>query len=255
MRSREQYEAALKLIADGLNDCEIERSTGIPRRTIFDWRHGLRRTVAQRAPMCALCDRPGYDFAALPSASYSYLLGLYLGDGWLTEQKPGIWKLRIACFLGYPQLLLWCENAMRAVLPNNRPHMYRPDRTSLAVEVNIHSKHLICLFPQHGPGPKHLRKIELANWQARVVAGEPEQFLRGLIHSDGSRFMNRVQVSGKRYEYPRYNFTSASDDIRGLFTATCDQLGIEWRRMNARNISVARRASVARLDEFVGPKG
>jgi hypothetical protein len=31
-------------------------------------------------------------------------------------------------------------------------------------------------------------------------------------------------------------------------------LGIEWRVMNRWTISVARRASVARLDEFVGPK-
>jgi hypothetical protein len=45
-----------------------------------------------------------------------------------------------------------------------------------------------------------------------------------------------------------------SADIRGLFCDACDRLGIAWRRMNARNISVARRAAVARLDEFVGPK-
>jgi len=66
--------------------------------------------------------------------------------------------------------------------------------------------------------------------------------------------VNRVEVKQKIYTYPRYNFTSASSDIRRLFTDACDQLGIEWRQMNARNISVARRDSVARLDEFVGPK-
>jgi hypothetical protein len=38
-----------------------------------------------------------------------------------------------------------------------------------------------------------------------------------------------------------------------LFTDTCDQLGIGWRQMNARNISVARREAVERMDEFVGP--
>jgi hypothetical protein len=53
---------------------------------------------------------------------------------------------------------------------------------------------------------------------------------------------------------PRYNFTNTSADIRELFTRTCDQLGIAWRQMDARNISVARRHAVARLDEFVGPK-
>jgi hypothetical protein len=87
-----------------------------------------------------------------------------------------------------------------------------------------------------------------------MVHEQPQQFLRGLIHSDGCRFTNRVRVGGKVYEYPRYNFTNASDDIRSLFTSTCDLLGVEWRRMNARNISVARRQSVALLDCFVGPK-
>ena len=58
----------------------------------------------------------------------------------------------------------------------------------------------------------------------------------------------------KRYEYPRYTFSNASDDIRGLFCWALDLVGVEWRVMNARNISVAKRASVALLDTFVGPK-
>jgi hypothetical protein len=66
--------------------------------------------------------------------------------------------------------------------------------------------------------------------------------------------MNRVRAGGKAYAYPRCNFTNASDDTRGLFTWTCDLLGIEWRQMNARNISIARRDSVARLDTFIGAK-
>jgi hypothetical protein len=118
----------------------------------------------------------------------------------------------------------------------------------------VYSNHLVCLFPQHGPGPKHRRAIELATWQTDLVREQPGQFLRGLIHSDGCRFTNRVRAGDKIYAYPRYNFTNASSDIRGLFAATCDQLGIEWRQMNARNISIARRDSVARLDRFVGPK-
>lgn len=116
-------------------------------------------------------------------------------------------------------------------------------------------RQLICLFPQHGAGPKHLRPIELAEWQSELVAEQPEQFLRGLIHSDGCRSLNTVSgAGGKTYSYPRYTFCNASTDIRDLFTTTCDQLGVEWRQMNPRNVSVARRRSVARLDEFIGPK-
>jgi hypothetical protein len=66
--------------------------------------------------------------------------------------------------------------------------------------------------------------------------------------------MNRVHVNGKWYEYPRYTFSNVSDDIRALLCEACDRLGIAWRRMNARNISVARREAVALMDTFIGPK-
>jgi hypothetical protein len=79
-------------------------------------------------------------------------------------------------------------------------------------------------------------------------------FLRGLIHSDGCRSTNTIHKGRETYRYPRYQFTNASADIRALFCNACDRLGIAWRRMNARNISVARREAVARMDEFIGPK-
>jgi hypothetical protein len=94
----------------------------------------------------------------------------------------------------------------------------------------------------------------LADWQQHIVDSHHEAFLRGLIHSDGCRHINRVWSNGKAYEYSRYHFTNVSADIRALFCASCDALGIAWRRMNARNISVARREAVGLLDGFVGPK-
>jgi hypothetical protein len=178
---------------------------------------------------------------------------MYLGDGSI-DRQPRTWRLRIALDIGWPGIMLECANAMQAVFSQNRINLYQPDSRSRCAVAVVYSNQLVCLFPQHGPGVKHLRPIELTDWQGRVVCEQPRPFLRGLIHSDGCRFTNRVRASGKVYAYPRYNFTNASDDIRGLFTWTCDLLGIEWRQMNARNISIARRDSVARLDSFVGPK-
>ena len=56
------------------------------------------------------------------------------------------------------------------------------------------------------------------------------------------------------YEYPRYQFSSRSDDIRRIFTDACDLLDVEWRRWGRWHISVARSDSVAKLDKFVGLK-
>ena len=117
------------------------------------------------------------------------------------------------------------------------------------------------VFPQLGPGRKHKRRIELESWQAEITGSHPEQFLRGLIHSDGCRITNwTTHVVGgerKRYEYPRYFFTNKSADILKLCSDTLDQVGVEWkvtrRGGEPFNISVAKRASVALRDEHVGP--
>jgi hypothetical protein len=120
------------------------------------------------------------------------------------------------------------------------------------------SKHWVCLFPQHGPGRKHERKIELEAWQRAIVTEHPGDFARGLFHSDGCRGINRVRrtlVDGHRWhEYPRYLFDNRSVDILRLCGEALDRLGVDWRFSKPTTISVARRAAVARLDEFVGPK-
>ncbi|MBK8295443.1 MAG: hypothetical protein IPK93_12045 [Solirubrobacterales bacterium] len=114
------------------------------------------------------------------------------------------------------------------------------------------------MFPQHAPGKKLDRKIELVDWQLAIVKTFPHQLIRGLTHSDGSRCLNtfsvRLKDGPKEYSYPRYFFTNYSTDIQGIFTDACGQPGIRWSRSYWRNISISHRDSVAKLDEFVGPK-
>jgi hypothetical protein len=125
-------------------------------------------------------------------------------------------------------------------------------------EISSSSRHWPCLFPQHGPGKKHLRQIELQAWQQTIVAEFPGEFARGLFHSDGYRGVNRVRrvlADGDHwYEYPRYLFSNEWKDILGLCGQALDQLEVEWRFARRNVISVAKKGAVARLDEFVGPK-
>jgi hypothetical protein len=123
-----------------------------------------------------------------------------------------------------------------------------------SVEVGSYSRSWPCLFPQHAPGRKHLRKIELVAWQRAILDSQPEALLRGLIHSDGCHSVNTIRHPKKTYVYPRYLFSNRSDDIRRILCDACDQLGIEWRVMTATDISIARHESVAMMDEFIGPK-
>jgi hypothetical protein len=182
-----------------------------------------------------------------------------LGDGYIragkTMRSKGVFALVIACADAWPGLMDECETAITTVMPHNKAN--RVQRPGMH-EVLSYSKHWPCLFPQSGPGMKHQRVITLEPWQREIVEGFPAQFIRGLLHSDGCRVANWTAkiVNGgfRRYEYPRYQFTNESSHIRDLFTDALDLLGIEWRYTRTNCISVAKRASVAALDEFVGPK-
>jgi hypothetical protein len=236
----------LELVRAGWNDCEIARETGIPRGTVRDWRSGRTPNFRRQLGICAVCSG---DAQALPLPAYTYLLGVYLGDGCLTACPRNVYKLRVACAERYPELIRQCELAMAQVLPNKVGRTRKTNERCL--EVYSFSKHWPCLFPQHGPGRKHERKVELVPWQQELVDLDPRPLVRGLLHSDGCRVLNWVNGTA----YPRYHFSNVSADIRGIFGRACDQLGIEWRPNNPFSLSVARRGSVALLDEFVGPSG
>jgi hypothetical protein len=250
VRSKEEVAFVMELVRGGWNDCEIARETGIPRRTVRDWRKGrtpdFDRVRARYDPKRRICVVCGGDPLRLPQGAYTYLLGLYLGDGCIATHPRGVFRLRIVCADAYPELIQRCEHAMAEVLPNKVNRVRKEGCT----EVTAYSKHWPCLFPQHGPGRKHERKIELTVWQQELVDADPRPLVRGLLHSDGCRVLNWVNGT----PYPRYHFTNVSADIRGIFGQACDQLGIEWRPNNPWSLSVARRGSVALLDEFVGPK-
>jgi hypothetical protein len=133
-------------------------------------------------------------------------------------------------------------------MPGQRAHvLVRSDR---CVSISMCSKHWICLFPQHGPGRKHTRHIRLEPWQEQLVDANAESFLRGLIHSDGCRYI----ANDRGVRSVRYDFSNRSEDIKGLFCRSLDNLGIAWTRPSDRNIATYRKGAVARLDQFIGPK-
>jgi len=105
-------------------------------------------------------------------------------------------------------------------------------------------------LPQSGEGKKHLRPILLEEWQHDLVSAEPWRLLRGLIRSDGCVFVNRTGP----YEYLSYDFTNRSQDILDLFTATCDSLGVRYRR-NPERVRICRQEAVGLMLAQVGVKG
>ena len=242
MRSAEEFHAAKRLIADGMNDCAVARQLGIPRPTVRDWRR--RPAIRSRDPdgSCGIA----HDFSQLPAEAYCYVLGLYLGDGCISRSGR-VWHLRVTLDKKYPAIIDRCRQAIEVLMPGQRAGIVQ--RVG-CVDVSLFSKHWPCLLPQHGPGKKHTRRIALEPWQQALVDQTTEEFILGLIHSDGCR----VVANDRGVRSVRYHFSNRSEDIIGLFTSALDALDIPWTPSTKYIVSIYRKAATARLDEFVGPK-
>jgi Homeodomain-like domain len=245
VRSAEEFNEVQRLVAEGMNDCAIARRTGVPRPTVRDWR--CRPQFSRRLSAGSTACGVAHDFLALPAAPYAYLLGLYLGDGCISRCRR-VWRLRVMLDTKYPTIIDRCRVSIDTLMSGQRANVMQLQKN--CVEVSMYSKHWPCLFPQHGPGRKHNRVIALEPWQQALVDHATDEFVIGLIHSDGCR----VVANDRGVRSIRYHFSNRSEDIIGLFTAALDKLDIHWTRSTKYIVSIYRKADTARLDTFIGPK-
>src|SRR2546429_5201109 len=152
--------------------------------------------------------------------AYSYLLGAYLGDGYLCRM-PRTWRLEVYLHRDDTPTIDRVRTAISALLPGRRVGLRAH---GAAVVVTSYFKGWPALFPQHGAGLKHTRPIVLQPWQRDIVERHPEDFIRGCIDSDA------------------YSFKNHSADILALFAEACSLAGIRWRNASPVTTSIARRA-------------
>jgi hypothetical protein len=202
------------------------------------------------APPCPRCEG-----SELDEGAFSELFGWYLGDGHISSGRRQVFNLHVFNDARYAQNNDHIAELMRRVKPGGRPHTRMVPG---CVITTVSWKHWPCLFPQHGPGRKHERTLGMQTWQWQIVERFPSDFLRGLFHSDGCLVKNWATrpVAGqvKRYEYPRWQFVNASEEVLGWCGDALDLAHIAWRRSGPRTISVSRRADVARLTDLIGVK-
>lgn len=247
MHSRQTVSAALEMAARGETPSAIERELGISRSTVRYWIAGGSGPLRRRHEAgCRRCGVEHYLHWLPPD--YAYLLGLYLGDGCISTYPRGVYKLRIVLDVKYPGIIDSAAFAIGLIRGGKAHVQLRPNN---CVEVSAYWRAWPCLFPQHGSGKKHEREIALVSWQQAIANCWPEQLLRGLIESDGCRFQNTGRGG---WSCPRYSFTNMSDGIRSIFCRACEQTGVHWTASGSDTIYVSRKADVARLDEFIGPK-
>src|SRR5437016_564006 len=116
VRSHAEFDNVVRLLQGGLNHCEISRRSGIPRGTVRDWAHRESAPGAWRSNGSTGCPHCEPDTApSVPASDYVYLLGLYLGDGCISRDAKGVFKLRVALDNRYPGIIRECIEAMASV--------------------------------------------------------------------------------------------------------------------------------------------
>jgi LAGLIDADG-like domain len=176
---------------------------------------------------------------------YSYILGLYLGDGYINKMKK-TYRMRIFLDKKYPTLIEFVKNKLSKLFSKNKIGIVNGIG---CVSISVYNNSLPLIFPQHGFGRKHNRKIELTKYQLEII--DWNQLLKGLFHSDGCYYKDR----GKDY----FNFTNVSEDIVNIFKMCCDKNKILYtqsinKKSKKITIRISRRDDVNNFKKIVETK-
>ena len=220
----------MKLFELGYGSFKVAARTGLPRSTVRYWNRIAHTPWRLRLP-----DYTSWRPSAGAEAAYCYLFGLYLGDGCLAHHGN---SSRLILYLdeSYRRIIEGAVQAIHDVFPgipvceNQRPG---------CIAVAASHPAWPHAFPQDGPGRKHDRPIELTDWQRDLCSKNPRSLIRGLIHSDGSRVINRFSTplpSGRigHYAYVRYFFPTTRPTSGGSSATTASCSGSAGRSRASR---------------------
>lgn len=241
MRTQEEVLHIKELHESGKNQSEISRLTGIPRATVREW---IDRDFQTKFNV----PKPGPEqYITLDKyKQYVYILGAYLGDGYIATH-PRTYAMRIATNSKDTSIYERQQRCLQHIFPNPVRILKRTGAN--CVEVKMYGSYLPTVFPQHGIGEKHTRKISLADWQVNITRQYPEFLIAGLIDSDGSRYIHTD--TQKKYQYPNYQFTNMSEDIKDIFCEHCDLAGIYYTRTEHKNVYMRKKDNVEFIDNLL----
>ena len=243
-----EKERILSLKNSGLNKTQIAKITNVPRSTIRDWfetnkteSKQLKKSIEEILIFLKSNDNI--------RKAYSYILGLYLGDGYINK-TPRSYRLRIALDKKYKKLNKCAENNLRILFPSNKIGIVNFKNH---INLSVYSNELTLMIPQHGIGEKYTRDVSLKEWQESII--DEISLLKGLFHSDGCFYEETIK---EKYTYNRFCFTNKSKDIQNIFQSICYKNSIQFDvQTNKLDISIARisrKKSVAKLKQLIGIK-
>ena len=223
-------------INKGGNKKSISRKYNIPRSTIRYWHE--TKDIKKEGKI---------EISNIDPISYSYILGVYLGDGHIDKMKR-TYRLRIALDSRQDLVIEECAKNLEILFPSNKIKIDKIKNTN-SVIIKVYSSCLPTIFPQYGKGAKHNRNIILTDEQEKIIIND--KLMLGLFHTDGSFFV----VNGK---YPRYQFTNKSKQILDIFGKCLIYYGItpkiRKRKNGVYDIQIQNRKDFDKLYDVLGEK-
>ncbi len=260
--SLKQKEDIITLLDAGLSKAAVANQLSIAWKQVDYWSKNRARLVESVYTGHLKCPA-AWHVGSSPTPrtkSYAYLLGCYLGDGYINKQGKYTWKLQFACDRKYPNIIEQIGTAFTQVF-DRKYHFVKSSSSVNCVILYGYSKEIQHLFPLF-EGKKHESPLVLESWQRDIIDTHPQEFLKGLYHTDGSRY---IHAQGN-LKHIHYNFTNKSKDIIDLFCESCDKLDIEYR-INERpfintkdevstgwTVTIGKRAEVERCEILLGKK-
>jgi hypothetical protein len=216
--SIEQVERAKSLKNEGRNFSEIARIMNIPRPSLkyfFSEKHKTTRGVDKTIDYSYIIDNNLVK-------EYSYILGLYLGDGHISNMGRS-YRLRFSLDCKYTKLNEFAKEMLQKLFSDNKINILNVDNSWIVL--SVYNKYIIKgLFPQIGDGKKHTRDISLKDWQWNII--DYNYLFLGLFHSDGCYYLNSKQ---KKYYY---QFSNKSKDLIDTFKKCCEYLNLKYYFIN-----------------------
>ncbi len=178
---------------------------------------------------------------------YSYLYGLYLGDGCVYLHKKGVYGLMIALDMKYPKLINEVYESL-STFHNNK--VQTRIRYVNCCNLTIYGKYINVLFPKFGIGNKYKNMVFITKELQDNLCYK--SLLKGLFQSDGSYYYDNY--NDKYF----YNFTNMSVDIINIFIMCLNNLDIKYtlniKKNNVYVVYIRRINEVEKMMKIVGIK-
>jgi hypothetical protein len=187
------FNSYLKIKDSGMSIIDMSILLQVPKTTIRDWvsgRSGSKylKTISSEEPIDPVLQLTQLN----PSLSneerysiYSFILGLYLGDGCIVKIRTTK-RFGITLDKKYDKLNSLVIDSFGKLFgksPYVHDRSLRKGIKNNCIDVYYHSKSVGNIFPHEGVGKKHLREISIAEWQHEII--DPVNIVKGLIFSDG----------------------------------------------------------------------